>query len=45
MAAALVGDFRSFPVATIAGFAIGSRPGLVGRFGNHEGLGHRSRSW
>jgi ABC-type branched-subunit amino acid transport system ATPase component/branched-subunit amino acid ABC-type transport system permease component len=39
LAAALVGDFRSFPVATAAGFAIGIGQALVGRFGNHEGLG------
>ena len=39
MAAALVGDFRSFPIATAAGFAIGIGQALVGRFGNQEGLG------
>ena len=39
LAAALVGDFRSFPIATAAGFAIGIGQALVGRFGNHEGLG------
>ena len=39
MAAALVGNFRSFPVATAAGFAIGIGQALVGRFGNQEGLG------
>ncbi len=39
LAAALVGDFRSFPVATAAGFAIGIGQALVGRFANQEGLG------
>ncbi len=39
MAAALVGNFRSFPVATAAGFAIGIGQALVGRFGEQEGLG------
>ena len=39
MAAALVGDFRSFPIATAAGFALGIGQALVGRFGNQEGLG------
>jgi ABC-type branched-subunit amino acid transport system ATPase component/branched-subunit amino acid ABC-type transport system permease component len=39
LAAALVGDFRSFPIATAAGFAIGIGQALVGRFGNQEGLG------
>jgi ABC-type branched-subunit amino acid transport system ATPase component/branched-subunit amino acid ABC-type transport system permease component len=39
LAAALVGDFRSFPVATAAGFAIGVGQALVGRFSNQEGLG------
>ena len=39
LAAALVGDFRSFPVATAAGFAIGVGQALVGRFADQEGLG------
>jgi sulfate-transporting ATPase len=39
MAAALVGGFRSFPIATAAGFAIGIGQALVGRFANQEGLG------
>ena len=39
LAAALVGDFRSFPVATVAGFAIGIGQALVGRFADQEGLG------
>src|SRR5215204_1942350 len=39
LAAALVGDFRSFPIATAAGFAIGIGQALVGRFANQEGLG------
>lgn len=39
MAAALVGEFRSFPIATAAGFAIGIGQTLVGRFVNQEGLG------
>ena len=39
LAAALVGDFRSFPIATASGFAIGIGQALVGRFGNQEGLG------
>ncbi|HZB39825.1 MAG TPA: ATP-binding cassette domain-containing protein, partial [Ilumatobacter sp.] len=39
LAAALVGDFRSFPVATAAGFALGIGQALVGRFSQQEGLG------
>ncbi len=39
MAAALVGNFRSFPIATAAGFAIGIGQALVGRFADQEGLG------
>ena len=39
MAAALVGDFKSFPIATAAGFALGIGQALVGRFANQEGLG------
>jgi ABC-type branched-subunit amino acid transport system ATPase component/branched-subunit amino acid ABC-type transport system permease component len=39
LAAALVGDFRSFPIATAAGFALGVGQTLVGRFTQQEGLG------
>jgi sulfate-transporting ATPase len=39
LAAALVGDFRSFPVATAAGFALGIGQQLVDRFSDQEGLG------
>ena len=39
LAAALVGDFRSFPIATAAGFAIGIGQALVGRYADQEGLG------
>jgi sulfate-transporting ATPase len=39
LAAALVGDFRSFPVATAAGFALGIGQTVVGRFSDQEGLG------
>ena len=39
LAAALVGDFRSFPIATAAGFAIGIGETLTGRFVNQQGLG------
>ena len=39
MAAALVGGFRSFPIATAAGFAIGIGQALVGRFADQQGLG------
>ena len=39
MAAALIGDFRSFPIATIAGFALGVGQAVVGRFSNQEGFG------
>ena len=35
----MIGDFRSFPIATIAGFALGVGQALVGRFSNQEGLG------
>ncbi len=38
LAAALVGDFRSFPIATAAGFALGIGQALVGRFANQQGL-------
>ncbi len=39
LAAALIADFRSFPVATAAGFALGIGQTLVGRFINQQGLG------
>lgn len=39
LAAALVGDFRSFPVATAAGFALGIGQTLVGRYVDQQGLG------
>jgi ABC-type branched-subunit amino acid transport system ATPase component/branched-subunit amino acid ABC-type transport system permease component len=39
LAAALVGDFRSFPIATAAGFALGIGQALVGRFADQQGLG------
>ncbi len=39
LAAALVGDFRSFPVATVAGFVLGIGQTLVGRFVDQQGLG------
>src|SRR5262245_23691444 len=39
LAAALVGDFKSFPIATAAGFAIGIGQALVGRYSEQEGLG------
>jgi sulfate-transporting ATPase len=39
LAAALVGDFRSFPIATAAGFALGIGQTLVGRYAEQEGLG------
>ena len=39
LAAALVGDFRSFPAATTAGFALGIGQTLVGRYSDQEGLG------
>jgi len=39
MAAALVGNFKSFPIATAAGFSIGIGQALVGRFADQEGLG------
>jgi ABC-type branched-subunit amino acid transport system ATPase component/branched-subunit amino acid ABC-type transport system permease component len=38
LAAALVGDFRSFPIATAAGFALGVGQALVGRFADQQGL-------
>ncbi|HWM18522.1 MAG TPA: branched-chain amino acid ABC transporter permease/ATP-binding protein [Ilumatobacteraceae bacterium] len=39
LAAALVGDFRSFPIATAAGFALGIGQALVGRYADQQGLG------
>jgi sulfate-transporting ATPase len=39
MAAALVGDFRSFPIATAAGFGLGIGQSLVDRYTDQEGLG------
>jgi ABC-type branched-subunit amino acid transport system ATPase component/ABC-type branched-subunit amino acid transport system permease subunit len=39
MAAALVADFRSFPIATAAGLALGVGGSLVGRYFDQPGLG------
>jgi ABC-type branched-subunit amino acid transport system ATPase component/ABC-type branched-subunit amino acid transport system permease subunit len=39
LAAALVADFRSFPIATAAGVALGVGQTLVGRFSHQTGLG------
>ena len=39
LAAALVGDFKSFPIATAAGYALGMGQTLVGRFWHQQGLG------
>jgi len=39
LAAALVADFRSFPLATFAAFLIGIGQTLVGRFADQQGLG------
>jgi ABC-type branched-subunit amino acid transport system ATPase component/ABC-type branched-subunit amino acid transport system permease subunit len=39
LAAALIADFRSFPVATAAGFALGIGQTLIGRFSTQQGLG------
>ncbi|MEJ7799246.1 MAG: branched-chain amino acid ABC transporter permease/ATP-binding protein [Ilumatobacter sp.] len=39
LAAALVGDFRSFPIATAAGLALGVGQTVVGRFTEQPGLG------
>lgn len=39
LAAALIADFRSFPLATAAGFALGIGQTLVGRFVDQQGLG------
>jgi ABC-type branched-subunit amino acid transport system ATPase component/ABC-type branched-subunit amino acid transport system permease subunit len=38
LAAALVGDFRSFPIATAAGLALGVGQTLVGRYADQPGL-------
>ena len=39
LAAALAGDFKSFPLATATGFALGIGQTLVGRFSDQPGLG------
>ena len=39
VAAALVADFRSFPMATAAGFGLGIGQAVVGRFVHQQGLG------
>lgn len=39
LAAALVGDFRSFPIATATGLALGIGQTLVGRYADQPGLG------
>ncbi len=39
LAAALIADFRSFPIATAAGFGLGIGQTLVGRFVDQQGLG------
>ncbi len=39
LAAALVGDFKSFPIATAAGFVLGIGQTLVGRYTTQQGLG------
>ncbi len=39
LAAALVGDFRSFPIATAAGFSLGIGQTLVSRYVDQQGLG------
>ncbi len=39
MAAALIADFRSFPVATGAGLVLGVGQTLVGRYADQQGLG------
>jgi ABC-type branched-subunit amino acid transport system ATPase component/ABC-type branched-subunit amino acid transport system permease subunit len=39
LAAALIADFRSFPIATAAGLALGIGQTLVGRFVHQQGLG------
>lgn len=39
LAAALVADFRSFPIATLAGYLLGMAQTLVGRFWDQQGVG------
>lgn len=39
LAAALVADFRSFPIATLAGYLLGMGQTLVGRFWDQQGVG------
>ena len=39
LAAALVGDFKSFPLATAAGYLLGMGQTLVGRFWHQQGVG------
>ena len=39
LAAALIADFRSFPIATAAGIGLGIGQTLVGRFVDQQGLG------
>ncbi len=39
LAAALVGDFRSFPLATAAGLSLGIGQTVVGRYVDQQGLG------
>ena len=39
LAAALVGNFRSFPIATAAGFVLGMGQTLIGRFWDQQGAG------
>jgi ABC-type branched-subunit amino acid transport system ATPase component/ABC-type branched-subunit amino acid transport system permease subunit len=39
LAAALVADFRSFPIATLAGYLLGMSQTLVGRFWDQQGVG------
>lgn len=39
LAAALVADFRSFPIATLAGYLLGIAQTLVGRFWDQQGVG------
>ncbi|MFT7649465.1 MAG: ABC-type branched-subunit amino acid transport system ATPase component [Candidatus Poriferisodalaceae bacterium] len=39
LAAALVGDFRSFPIATAAGLGLGIGQTVVGRYVDQQGLG------
>jgi ABC-type branched-subunit amino acid transport system ATPase component/ABC-type branched-subunit amino acid transport system permease subunit len=39
LAAALVADFKSFPIATLAGYVIGMGQTLIGRFWDQQGAG------